>query len=76
MAFVFIPAHKRIVFMAGFDLAMTVFLHTVVRTFASWAVNTTFVQMAMKNMTEYANKTAAKKTSEGIPRLARLDGEL
>jgi hypothetical protein len=52
LSFVFVPAHQRIVFLAGADLAMSVFFNTVVRACAAWAVRTEAVQGMMRNVTE------------------------
>jgi hypothetical protein len=71
MAFIFVPAHKRIVFMAGFNLVVTLFVQTVVRMFASWAVKTEYAQATFKNMTEGA--LIANRNTE---RFRRLGDEL
>ena len=56
IAFIIIPAHKQIVFLAGADLIVSIFLTTVVRLVAGWAVNTTFAQEFLRNMTESAHE--------------------
>jgi hypothetical protein len=71
MAFVFVPAHKRVVFMAGFDLIVSLFVQTVIRMFASWAVKTDLAQAAFRNMTESAD--ISRRNTE---RLRRLGDEL
>jgi len=71
MAFILIPAHKRIVFMAGFDVVVTLFVQTSVRMFTTWAIKTDFLQATFKNMTETANKTRIRNE-----RLRRLGDEL
>jgi hypothetical protein len=52
MSFIFVPAHKRIVFLAGADLAMSIFLNTVVRAFAAWVVKTETAQITLRDLTE------------------------
>ncbi|KAL1598637.1 hypothetical protein SLS60_007777 [Paraconiothyrium brasiliense] len=57
IAFVAIPAYKQIVFVAGADLACQIFFVTVVRQFASWAVQTEFAQELLRNVTEMVDGT-------------------
>jgi hypothetical protein len=54
IGFIVIPAHQRVVFLAGVELVATTFLFTVVRVFATWAVKTEFAQTMMRNITENA----------------------
>ncbi|EAT84106.2 hypothetical protein SNOG_08938 [Parastagonospora nodorum SN15] len=71
IAFVTIPTHHRIVFMAGVDLITNIFFFTIVRVFAAWAVKTDYAQMVMRNMTENAVNSRLKEE-----KLRRLGDEL
>lgn len=57
------PVHKQIVFLAGADLVGTVFMTTLIRVFAGWAVKTEFAQGFIRNMTEGAEKQLAQGKS-------------
>ncbi|KAJ4291870.1 hypothetical protein N0V90_009766 [Kalmusia sp. IMI 367209] len=52
IAFIIVPAHKQILFVASAEMVCEVFVMTVVRMFATWAVHTEFAQMMMQNITE------------------------
>jgi hypothetical protein len=60
IGFIVIPAHQRVVFLAGVELVATTFLFTVVRVFATWAVKTEFAQTMMRNITENAGNSRYK----------------
>jgi hypothetical protein len=64
IAFIIVPAHKRVVFMTGADLVSNVFTNTIVRIFATWAVKTEFVQKAMQNITARAENVRYMKEYE------------
>jgi hypothetical protein len=59
IAFVVVPAHKRLVFIMGADLIWGLFYHTVVRAFAVWALKTEFLQQLMRNITASTEKMQA-----------------
>lgn len=69
VAFILIPAHKRIVFEGGVDLAWNVFLGVSINVVVPWAVKTEFVQMVLRNMTE--NDLPQDGTTSGLAQ--RLD---
>ncbi|KAJ4371269.1 hypothetical protein N0V83_004486 [Neocucurbitaria cava] len=69
IAFIVVPAHKQIVFVTGVELVAGVFVKTVVRIFATWAVKQEFVQLIMKNMTDTAR---AAESEEKLARLREL----
>jgi hypothetical protein len=71
VAFITIPAHQRIVFLAGAELITTIFLYTIVRVFAAWAVKTDFAQAVMRNITENVGNPRFKSN-----RFAKLNDEL
>lgn len=75
MAFIFVPAHKRIVFIQGCDLLVTLFVQTVVRVFATWAVKTEFAQTVFRNMTDYANTAQAERDAKYTPNLPKRLGD-
>jgi hypothetical protein len=56
IAFIVIPAHKQLVFLAGAHMVMAIFFTTVFRVLASWAVNTDFVQTMFRNTTQNAEE--------------------
>jgi hypothetical protein len=60
IGFIVVPAHQRVVFLAGVELVATTFLFTVVRVFATWAVKTDFAQTMMRNITENAENPRHK----------------
>ena len=70
IAFIIIPAHRQIVFLASADLVTTAFFSTIVRAFATWAVKTDFAQEAMRNMTE------TKRKGGTVPGLEKYEREL
>jgi len=53
VSFVVVPAHRQIVFLAGADVVIIIFFNTLLRAFATWAIKTDFVQMAMQNITDH-----------------------
>jgi hypothetical protein len=53
IAFVIVPAHKRVVFMTGADLVLSIFMNTLVSAFATWAVKTDFVQRTIRDFTAH-----------------------
>ncbi|PPJ49614.1 hypothetical protein CBER1_02213 [Cercospora berteroae] len=55
VSFIVIPAHQRIVFVAGVDLVCAAFLGLVVKAFLPWVEGTQFVKDLVRNMTETAN---------------------
>jgi hypothetical protein len=54
IAFIIVPGHQRVVFLAGVESVAMTFLFTLVRVFATWAVKTDFAQTMMRNITENA----------------------
>lgn len=52
IAFILIPAHKRIVFEAGVDLAWKVFWGAFLHVVVPWAMEKEFVQEFLRNVTE------------------------
>jgi hypothetical protein len=68
IAFIIIPAHKRVVFVTGAELVGTVFYHTIVRVFAIRLVKTDLVQKALRNMTAMAEKNAGKENMSPMPK--------
>lgn len=71
IAFITIPAHQRIVFIAGVELVANIFFTTVVRVCVPWVVKTDYAQAVMRNVTENALKTRLKEE-----KLRRLGDEL
>lgn len=65
IAFIIVPAHTQIVFLAGADLVAKTFLITIIRVFATWAVKTDFAQAMMRNITE---TTLSRKVAPGFER--------
>ena len=61
VAFIAIPAYKQTVFVAGADLVFQVFVVTVARKFAKWAVQTEFAQEFMQNVTKTVVESRAKE---------------
>ena len=61
ISFIIVPAHQRIVFLAGVDLVFTAFFGLFIRAFLPWVESTEFVQMMVANMTSEAAKAAAKE---------------
>ncbi|WPB01119.1 uncharacterized protein RHO25_005740 [Cercospora beticola] len=55
VSFVVIPAHQRIVFVAGVDLVCATFLGLVVKAFLPWVEGMQLVKDLVGNMTETAN---------------------
>lgn len=77
VAFVVVPAHRQIVFIEGVDLAETIFFHTLVRVFATWAVKTNFVQTMMKNVTDSVQSAQTRRLrQERMERYYRAKDEI
>lgn len=69
IAFIVVPAHKQIVFVTGVELVAGIFVKTVVRVFATWAVKTDFVQGMMRNVTDTAR---AAESEENLAKFREL----
>ncbi|KAF2207693.1 hypothetical protein CERZMDRAFT_102181 [Cercospora zeae-maydis SCOH1-5] len=68
VSFIVIPAHQRIVFVAGVDLVCATFFGLLVQAFLPWVEGTQFVKDLVGNMTDKANGGA-----KGVPRVG-VDG--
>lgn len=71
IALIILPVYKRMVFVAGMEMISHIFLMTAVRTLATWAVQTEYVQAMIRNSTE-----AMVKTFEQEAKLRTLKTEL
>lgn len=69
IAFVAVPAHKQIVFVAGADLVAGIFLTTVCRALAMWTIKTNFVQAMMRNITDSVSEMSSLKDKAAAPRI-------
>ena len=56
IAFVAVPAHSQMGFIAGADLIGSILVIILIRIFATWVVKTEFAQMTLRNMTKSAEK--------------------
>lgn len=65
VALIIIPAHKRIVFVAGIDLTLWTFIGCFVNLVIPWFATTELAQMIVGNMTE----AARNMTLSGPPRI-------
>jgi len=65
VAFMIIPAHKQHIFMAGVGVVTTVFLNTVFRVIAGWAVKTDFIQNSMHNITNSETMGTVQAVKQG-----------
>ncbi|GIZ43129.1 hypothetical protein CKM354_000636900 [Cercospora kikuchii] len=65
VSFIVIPAHQRIVFVAGVDLVCATFLGLVVKAFLPWVEGTQFVKDLVGNMTETANSGGSEFSNIG-----------
>ncbi len=54
LAFIFVPAHKQIVFLAGADLVATIVFTAVVQQVVAYALSTETVQVMLKEATQHA----------------------
>jgi hypothetical protein len=61
IAFIAVPVHMRIVFFAGGNLVVNVFMHTVINMLATWAVKTEYVQTICRNITQSMIETTNKE---------------
>jgi len=73
IAFVAVPAHRQIVFMAGADLVSSIFITTAFRAVAIWTVKTNFVQTVMRNMTA---KAYEMESNDNMRPFQRIGDEL
>lgn len=69
IAFVTLPMHQQMVFIAGADLLGTVFVTMLVRVFAGWALKTGIVQGIISDMTENVKDMIAKGIVDENPPL-------
>ncbi|CAO2655701.1 Nn.00g045040.m01.CDS01 [Neocucurbitaria sp. VM-36] len=74
VSFMIIPAHKQIVFVTGAVLVTKIFITTVARVFATWAVKTDYAQILMRNMTDMARE--AEKNQRNLAQYQKYDNEL
>lgn len=56
IAFIIVPAHKQMVFVAGANIVAAVFIWIIISIVSGWAIKTDFVQTALKDMTEAMNE--------------------
>lgn len=74
IAFIVVPAHRQIVFIAGAELVTSIFLTTVVRAFSVWLIKTDFMQMMMRNITDNAIEIHSRQ--ERMAAFEKFENEL